>query len=51
LSSTQAVARKCFIAESDTDAPEALIAGGQTLLSPDLIVPEVCNVAGLKLCR
>jgi len=45
------VACKWFIAESDSDAAEALLAGGQMLLAPELIVPEVCNVAWLKLRR
>ncbi|HME24064.1 MAG TPA: type II toxin-antitoxin system VapC family toxin [Acetobacteraceae bacterium] len=45
------VACKWFIAESDSDAAEALLTGGQMLLAPDLIVPEVCNVAWLKLRR
>ena len=38
------VACKWFIAEAASDAAEALVAGGQMLLAPDLIVPEVCNV-------
>jgi predicted nucleic acid-binding protein len=45
------VACKWFIAEAASDAAEALVAGGQMLLAPDLIVPEVCNVAWLKLRR
>ncbi len=45
------VACKWFVAAIDTDAAEALIASGQILLAPDLIVPEVCNVVWLKLRR
>jgi len=42
---------KWFIAEPDSDAAERLLATRQMLLAPDLIVPEVCNVACLKLRR
>jgi predicted nucleic acid-binding protein len=45
------VACKWFIAEVGTEAAEALVAGGEMLLAPDLIVPEVCNVAWSKLRR
>ncbi len=45
------VACKWFIDEYGTKAAEALLALGETLLAPDLIVPEVCNVACLKLRR
>lgn len=45
------VACKWFTAESDADAAEALVASGEMLLAPDLIVAEVCNVAWLKLRR
>ena len=45
------VACKWFVAEIDTGAAEALVASGQMLLAPDLIAPEVCNVAWLKLRR
>jgi predicted nucleic acid-binding protein len=45
------VACKWFIGESGSDAAEALVAGGEMLVAPDLIVPEVCNVAWLKLRR
>ena len=37
------VACKWFIAEAGSDAAEALVAGGQMLLAPNLIAPEVCN--------
>jgi len=43
------VACKWFIAEPQSDSAEALLAGGEVLIAPDLIVPEVCNVAWLKL--
>ena len=45
------VACKWFVAEFNTGAAEALVASGQMLLAPDLIAPEVCNVAWLKLRR
>ena len=45
------VACKWFIAEADADAAEALFSGDEALVAPDLIVPEVCNVACLKLRR
>ncbi len=45
------VACKCFVAEPGSDAAEALIARGPILLGPDLIAPEVCNVAWAKLRR
>ena len=45
------VACKWFIGEFGSDAAEALVAGGEMLLAPDLIVPEVCNVAWLKVHR
>lgn len=45
------VACKWFIDETASDDAEALIASGQALLAPDLIVPEVCNVGWLKFRR
>jgi predicted nucleic acid-binding protein len=45
------VACKWFIAEADSDGAEALLTRDSALLAPDLIVPEVCNVACLKLRR
>jgi predicted nucleic acid-binding protein len=45
------VACKWFVAEANSDAAEALIGGGQLLLAPDLILPEVCSVAWSKLRR
>ncbi len=45
------VACKWFIAEPGSDAAETVIAGGEMLLAPDQLVPEVCNVAWLKLRR
>ena len=45
------VACKWFVAESDSDAAEALLASGQSLLAPDLIIAELCNVAWVKLRR
>ena len=43
------VACKWFVSETDSEAAEALLGRGGGLLAPDLIVPEVCNVACLKL--
>jgi predicted nucleic acid-binding protein len=45
------VACKWFIDESDAKIAEELLARGHLLLAPDLIVPEVCNVACIKLRR
>jgi predicted nucleic acid-binding protein len=45
------VACKWFIAEANSNDAEALLASGSLLSAPDLIVPEVCNVACLKLRR
>ena len=45
------VACKCFVAEPGSDDAEALIARGPVLLGPDLIAPEVFNVAWAKLRR
>jgi len=45
------VACKWFIVEPQFDSAEELLAGGDVLIAPDLIVPEVCNVAWLKLRR
>jgi predicted nucleic acid-binding protein len=39
------VACTWFIVESGSVAAEALLTGGRALLAPDVIVPEVCNVA------
>lgn len=43
------VACKWFIAEAQADAAAALLGSDVVRLAPDLIVPEVCNVARLKL--
>ena len=45
------VACKCFVSEPQSDQAEELLAGDEPLIAPDLIVPEVCNVAWLKLRR
>ncbi len=45
------VACKWFIAELQSDSAEELLRGGDVLIAPDLVVPEVCNVAWLKLRR
>ena len=45
------VACKWFVAEVQSEQAEALLAGGAVLIAPDLIVPELCNVAWLKLRR
>jgi predicted nucleic acid-binding protein len=45
------VACKWFVSEPQSDQAEELLAGDEPLIAPDLIVPEVCNVAWLKLRR
>jgi predicted nucleic acid-binding protein len=45
------VACKWFVAEKGSDSAEALLASGDGLIAPELIVPEVSNVAWLKLRR
>jgi hypothetical protein len=45
------VACTWFIGEAHSDRAEELLAGDPALIAPDLIVPEVCNVAWLKLRR
>jgi predicted nucleic acid-binding protein len=45
------VACKWFVEEDGSQAAEALLDSGSTLLAPDLLVPEVCNVACIKLRR
>ncbi len=45
------VACKWFVTETDSGQAEALLAGDTALLAPDLIFPETCNVAWLKLRR
>lgn len=39
------VGLKWFSEETDTDAATRLVNGTETLIAPDLIVPEVCNGA------
>jgi predicted nucleic acid-binding protein len=43
------VACKWFVEEDGSQAAEALLDSGSTLLAPDLLVPEVCNVAGSSI--
>ena len=45
------VACKWFVTETGSDAAEVLLASGATLLAPDVILPELCNVAWIKLRR
>ena len=45
------VACKWFIREPHSDRAEELLAGDETLIAPDLIIPEVCNVAWLRQRR
>lgn len=45
------VACKWFVTEIGSDAAEVLLASGATLIAPDVILPEVCNVAWIKLRR
>ena len=41
------VAIKWFVEESRSDAARAVLASGEPLVAPDLVVPEVCNAATL----
>jgi predicted nucleic acid-binding protein len=45
------VACKWFIAEQQSEHAEALLVNASARIAPDLIVPEVCNVAQTKLRR
>ncbi len=45
------VACKWLIAEADSPLAEAWLARGDMLLAPDLIIPEICNIACTKLRR
>ena len=45
------VACKWFVAEAQSEQAAALLAGGDVLIAPDLIVPELCNVAWRKQRR
>ena len=45
------VACKWFIRETHSEEAEALLAEGESLIAPDLLVPEICNVGCLKLRR
>ena len=42
------VACKWFVAEAGTDAAVALMQSGEGLTAPDILIPEVCNVAWRK---
>ena len=42
---------KWLVAENDSEAAVEILAGGHDFFAPDLIVPEVCNVAVTKLRR
>jgi predicted nucleic acid-binding protein len=39
------VALKCYLREADSEAALALLASGERLVAPDLIVAELCNGA------
>lgn len=45
------VACKWFVAEPQAEAAARLLEDGSGLIAPDLIVPEVCNIARLKARR
>ncbi|MGE0748415.1 MAG: type II toxin-antitoxin system VapC family toxin [Rhodospirillales bacterium] len=45
------VAAKWFIEEEDSDAAAALLGGGESLIAPDLLAAEVCNIVATKLRR
>lgn len=42
------VAIKWFVNESRSDAARAVLASGEPLVAPDLVVPEACNAAWKK---
>ena len=42
------VACKWFLAEAGTDEAVALMQSGEGLAAPDILIPEVCNVAWRK---
>ncbi len=44
------VACKWFIEEEDSTEAAQLLARGEGLVAPDLIIPEVCNAMWKKLC-
>lgn len=43
------VACKWFLAEAGTDEAVALLQSGEGLTAPDILIPEVCNVAWRKV--
>ena len=43
------VAIKWFVAEKRSDVARAVLASGEPLIAPDLVVPEVCNAARKKV--
>lgn len=43
------VAIKWFVEESRSDAARAVLASGEPLVAPDLVVPEACNAAWKKV--
>lgn len=43
------VAIKWFVEESGSDAARAVLAFGEPLIAPDLVVPEACNAAWKKV--
>lgn len=45
------VACKWFVAEAGSQEAEALLLGTHVFLAPDLVVPEICNLAATKLRR
>jgi len=45
------VACKWFVAETGSEAAERLLSADHVFLAPDLIVPEICNLAATKLRR
>jgi len=45
------VAIKWFVEESRSDAARAVLTSGESLVAPDLVVPEACNAAWKKVKR
>jgi len=45
------VAIKWFVEENRSDAARAVLTSGESLVAPDLVVPEACNAAWKKVKR
>ena len=45
------VAIKWFVEEVRSDAARTILGSGETLIAPDLVVPEACNAAWKRVRR